>query len=35
MSIENPVEIKSFNRLGYIYRDDLSSEIEYDFEKRL
>jgi cytoplasmic iron level regulating protein YaaA (DUF328/UPF0246 family) len=33
--IENPVEIKCFNRLGYIYRDDLSSETEYVFERRL
>ena len=33
--IENPVKIKCFNRLGYIYRDDLSSETEYVFERRL
>lgn len=33
--IENPVEIKCFNRLGYIYRDDLSLETEYVFERRL
>ena len=33
--IENPIEIKCFNRLGYIYRDDLSSETEYVFERRL
>jgi cytoplasmic iron level regulating protein YaaA (DUF328/UPF0246 family) len=33
--IENPVEIKCFNRLGYICRDDLSSETEYVFERRL
>ena len=33
--IENPVEIKCFNRLGYIYRDDLSSETEFVFERRL
>lgn len=33
--IENPVEIKGFNRLGYIYRDDLSSETEYVFERKM
>ena len=32
--IENPAEIKTFNRLGYIFRDDLSSETEYVFERR-
>ena len=32
--IENPEEIKSFNRLGYVYRDDLSSETEYIFERK-
>ena len=32
--IENPDEIKNFNRLGYIYRDDLSSYREYVFDKR-
>ena len=32
--IENPAEIKNFNRLGYIFRDDLSSETEYVFERR-
>ena len=31
--IENPEEIKGFNRLGYVFRDDLSSETEYIFEK--
>ena len=25
--------IKSFNRLGYVYRDDLSSDDEYVFER--
>ena len=34
-SIENPVELKCFNRLGYFFRDDLSSETEYVFERRL
>ena len=33
--IENPVEIKCFNRLGYVYRDDLSSETEYVFVRRV
>lgn len=32
--IENPEEIKNFNRLGYVYRDDLSSETEYLFERK-
>ena len=32
--IENPEEIKNFNRLGYVYRDDLSSETEYIFERK-
>ncbi|MBQ1992675.1 MAG: peroxide stress protein YaaA [Clostridia bacterium] len=32
--IENPAEIKKFNRLGYIFREDLSSETEYVFERR-
>lgn len=31
--IENPMEIKHFNRLGYIFRDDLSSATEYVFER--
>lgn len=33
MQIENPVEIKKFDRLGYVYRDDLSSNLEYVFER--
>lgn len=32
--IENPEEIKYFDRLGYIYREDLSSVTEYVFERR-
>ena len=32
--IENPAEVKTFNRLGYIFRDDLSSETECIFERR-
>jgi len=34
-AIENPVEIQKFDRLGYVYRDDLSSDKEYLFERRL
>ena len=33
MQIENPTEIKNFNRLGYIYREDLSTDLEYVFER--
>ena len=31
--IENPEEIKKFDRLGYVYRDDLSCEMEIVFER--
>lgn len=31
--IEVPQDIKNFNRLGFIYREDLSSEKEYVFER--
>ena len=31
MQIEDPVEIKEFNRLGYEYRNDLSTDLEYVF----
>lgn len=34
MQIENPVEIKNFDRLYYVYRDDLSTELEYVFERK-
>ena len=33
MQIENPVEIKNFNRLGYVYRKELSTDLEYVFER--
>ena len=33
LSIENPEDIKNFNRLGYVFRDDISTESEYYFEK--
>ena len=32
-NIENPEDIKKFNRLGFIYRDDISSEKEFVFER--
>lgn len=32
--IEEPEEIKQFDRLGYVYREDLSSDKEYIFERR-
>lgn len=31
--IETPEELKSFNRLGYVYREDLSSDTTYVFER--
>ena len=33
MQIENPAGIKNFDRLGYMYRDDLSTDLEYVFER--
>ena len=33
-NIENPVDIKKFDRLGYTFRGDLSSETEYVFERK-
>ena len=32
--IEEPQEMKLFDRLGYVYRDDLSCETEYVFERK-
>lgn len=32
-NIREPEEIKAFNRLGYIYREDLSKEKEFVFER--
>ena len=32
-NIENPKDLKEFNRLGFIYRDDISSANEYVFER--
>lgn len=31
--IEDPVQIQRFDRLGYVFRDRLSSEMEYVFER--
>ncbi len=31
--IEDPEEIKSFEKLGYVFRDELSNEKEYVFER--
>ena len=32
--IEDPIEIRRFDRLGYMFRDDLSADNEYIFERR-
>ena len=32
--IEDPNEIKKFDRLGYVFRDDLSNGNELVFERR-
>ena len=34
-SIEDPAGIQKFNRLGYRFREDLSSETEYIFERKV
>ena len=34
-NIENPVEIQKFDRLGYSFRPDLSSDSEYVFERKI
>ena len=34
-SIENPEDIKKFDRLGYAFRHDLSLDTEYIFERRI
>ena len=31
--IEDPEQMKKFDRLGYVYRDELSTETEYVFER--
>lgn len=32
--IEDPRQMQAFDRLGYVYREDLSSKTEYVFERR-
>ncbi len=34
-SIENPEDIKNFDRLGYVFRSDLSSDSKYVFERKI
>ena len=34
-NIENPVEIQKFDRSGYLFRSDLSSDVEYVFERKI
>ena len=34
-NIENPVEIQKFDRIGYSFRSDLSSDSEYVFERKI
>lgn len=34
-NIENPLDVKGFNRLGYSFRPDLSSDSEYVFERKV
>ncbi len=34
-NIENPVQIQKFERLGYSFRADLSSDSEYVFERKI
>ena len=31
--IKNPADVKNFDRLGYVYRDELSTDLEYVFER--
>ena len=33
-NVEAPEEIKGFNHLGYVFREDLSSDTEYIFERQ-
>lgn len=35
MQIENPIELQKFNRLGYVFRPDISSKTEYVFERKM
>ena len=34
-NIENPMDIKKFDRLGYSFQSDLSSDTEYVFERKI
>ena len=34
-NIENPVDIQKFDRIGYFFRSDLSSDSEYVFERKI
>ena len=34
-NVETPEEIQDFNHLGYVFREDLSNETEYVFERQL
>ena len=34
-NIENLVEIQKFDRFGYFFRSDLSSDSEYVFERKI
>ena len=34
-NIENPIDIQKFDRLGYTFRGNLSSEMEYVFERKV
>ena len=34
-NIENLVEIQKFDRFGYSFRSDLSSDSEYVFERKI
>ena len=31
--IERPEEVKEFCRLGYVFREDMSADTEYVFER--
>jgi hypothetical protein len=31
--VEQPEDMKGFDRMGYVYREELSSETEYIFER--
>ena len=33
-NIDNPIEIQKFDRLGYFFRSDLSSDTECVFERK-